>query len=82
MPRMVSSPGPKSHGFCGQRGFQETQACRFVEAGGRVGIGALKDAKAILRGEAGTTVSCAGVELEWYEAKTVVCAEQSFGNGI
>ncbi len=25
MPRTVSSPGPKSHGFCGQRGFQEAQ---------------------------------------------------------
>ena len=23
MPRTVSSPGPKSHGFCGRRGFQE-----------------------------------------------------------
>ena len=25
MPRTVSSPGPKSHDFCGQRGFQEAQ---------------------------------------------------------
>ncbi len=25
MPRTISSPGPKSHGFCGQRGFQEAQ---------------------------------------------------------
>ncbi len=25
MPRTVSSPGPKSHGICGQRGFQEVQ---------------------------------------------------------
>ncbi len=26
MPRTVSSPGPKSHGFYGRRGFQEAQA--------------------------------------------------------
>ncbi len=25
MPRTVSSPGPKSHGFYGRRGFQEAQ---------------------------------------------------------
>jgi carbamate kinase len=32
-------------------------ACRFVEAGGgQAGIGALADAAAILRGEAGTIV--------------------------
>ncbi len=28
MPRTVSSPGPKSHGFCGKRGFQEAQYLR------------------------------------------------------
>jgi hypothetical protein len=26
MPRTVFSPGPKSHGFCGKRGFQEAQS--------------------------------------------------------
>jgi amidase len=25
MPKTLSSPGPKSHGFCGRRSFQETQ---------------------------------------------------------
>ena len=25
MPRTISSSGPKSHGFCGRRGFQEAQ---------------------------------------------------------
>ncbi len=29
MPKTVSSPGPKSHGFCGQRGFQEAQVPRL-----------------------------------------------------
>ena len=32
MPRTVSSPGPKSHGFCGRRGFQEAQPVRHLEA--------------------------------------------------
>ncbi len=27
MPKTVSSPGPKSHGFWGRRGFQEAQVC-------------------------------------------------------
>ena len=30
MPRTVSSPGPKSHGFCGRRGFQETQVLEEI----------------------------------------------------
>ncbi len=30
MPRTVSSPGPKSHGFWGRRGFQEAQAIGSV----------------------------------------------------
>ncbi len=32
MPRTVSSPGPKSQGFCGRRGFQEAQATLVCNA--------------------------------------------------
>ena len=33
MPRTVSSPGLKSHGFYGRRGFQEAQLEVFVMSG-------------------------------------------------
>jgi carbamate kinase len=42
----------------GSMGPTVEAACRFVEAtGGRAAIGALSDAAAILRGQAGTTVA-------------------------
>jgi carbamate kinase len=41
----------------GSMGPKVTAACRFVQnTGGRAGIGALAEAAAILRGDAGTTV--------------------------
>ena len=35
MPRTVSSPGPKSHGFWGRRGFQEARVPIGVQLIGR-----------------------------------------------
>ena len=32
MPRTVSSPDPKSHGFCDQRGFREVQLNTWADA--------------------------------------------------
>jgi carbamate kinase len=41
-------------------------ACRFAEATGkRAAIGALKDLKSILRGEAGTTIDVGASSIEW-----------------
>ena len=41
MPRTVSSPGPKSHGFYGRRGFQEAQAYNLKRVMNIMGIGPL-----------------------------------------
>ncbi|MCK4842229.1 MAG: carbamate kinase [Methylococcales bacterium] len=43
-------------------------ACEFVEqSGGIVGIGSLKDANAILRGEAGTLISPEAADILWWD---------------
>jgi carbamate kinase len=50
----------------GSMGPKINAACRFAERAGKsASIGALKDLKAILRGEAGTTVSNASAGVEW-----------------
>lgn len=50
-------------------------ACRFVRANsGFVAIGALTDARAMLRGEAGTTVTRQAIQLEWGTAAPVGAA--------
>jgi carbamate kinase len=53
----------------GSMGPKVEAACRFAEATGKAAaIGALKDLGAILRGEAGTTVSGAAPGIEWARA--------------
>ena len=50
----------------GSMGPKVAAACRFAERSGkRAAIGALKDLEAILRGEAGTTVTVEAAPLEW-----------------
>ncbi|MDP2349573.1 MAG: carbamate kinase [Chloroflexota bacterium] len=55
------------HAFAaGSMGPKVEAACRFVRAGsGFAAIGALADAGAMLRGEAGTIISGTGAQLEW-----------------
>jgi len=55
----------------GSMGPKVEAACRFVEETGKpAGIGALPEAAAILRGEAGTRVAPSGPALVWYEGDT------------
>ena len=50
----------------GSMGPKVEAACQFAEVTGKkAAIGALKDLKAILRGEAGTTVDAAASATEW-----------------
>lgn len=50
----------------GSMGPKVDAACRFAEATGkRAAIGALKDLKSILRGEAGTTIDVGASGIEW-----------------
>jgi carbamate kinase len=50
----------------GSMGTKVEAACHFAQATGkRAAIGALKDLKSILRGEAGTTVDTAVATIEW-----------------
>jgi carbamate kinase len=50
----------------GSMGPKVEAACHFAEATGKqAGIGALKDLQAILRGEAGTTITTAASTIEW-----------------
>jgi carbamate kinase len=60
----------RGHSFpAGSMGPKVDAACRFVEATGkRAAIGALKDLAAILRGEAGTTITVTATEIEWGSA--------------
>jgi carbamate kinase len=64
--RRASPETLAEHSFAtGTMGPKVEAACRFVRAGGGLAaIGSLADAGAMLRGEAGTTVSAAAV-LEW-----------------
>jgi carbamate kinase len=51
----------------GSMGPKVEAACAFVEATGKfASIGALSDASAMLRGEAGTCVSASGLDIAWY----------------
>jgi carbamate kinase len=53
----------------GSMGPKVEAACHFVETTGKqAGIGALKDLAAILRGEAGTTITNSVREIEWAAA--------------
>jgi carbamate kinase len=53
----------------GSMGPKVEAACHFVEVTGKqAGIGALKDLAAILRGEAGTTITNSVREIEWAAA--------------
>jgi len=68
--RAVRSANPdalRSHTFpAGSMGPKVDAACRFAEATGKkAAIGALKDLKSILQGEAGTTVSTASSGILW-----------------
>jgi carbamate kinase len=50
----------------GSMGPKVEAACRFAEATGKkAAIGALKDLRSILRGEAGTTIDAAATTIEW-----------------
>jgi carbamate kinase len=50
----------------GSMGPKVEAACHFAEATGkRAAIGALKDLRSILRGEAGTTVDATATTIEW-----------------
>ena len=66
--RRASPSVMRDHSFpAGSMGPKVDAACRFVETTGkRAAIGALKDLQAILRGEAGTTVTKAlsGIDFE------------------
>ena len=54
------------HFPAGSMGPKVDAACHFAELTGKqAAIGALKDLPAILRGEAGTTVSTAVCDVEW-----------------
>jgi carbamate kinase len=53
----------------GSMGPKVEAACRFAEAtGGVAGIGALGDAAAILRGEAGTTIAIGAKGMSFHPA--------------
>jgi carbamate kinase len=68
--RKASPSAMRGHSFpAGSMGPKVDAACRFVEATGkRAAIGALKDLAAILRGEAGTTITVTATEIEWGSA--------------
>ena len=58
MPRTVSSPGPKSHGFYGRRGFQEAQL--FAREG-------IPSAMLFIRSSHGSHNPKEHMELEYFE---------------
>jgi carbamate kinase len=68
--RKASPSAMRGHSFpAGSMGPKVDAACRFVEeTGKRAAIGALKDLAAILRGEAGTTITATATEIEWGSA--------------
>jgi carbamate kinase len=68
--RKASPSAMRGHSFpAGSMGPKVDAACRFVEATGkRAAIGALKDLAAILRGDAGTTITVTATEIEWGSA--------------
>ena len=68
--RAIRSANPdalRSHAFpAGSMGPKVDAACHFAEATGKkAAIGALKDLKSILQGEAGTTISTASSGILW-----------------
>ncbi len=65
--RRASPVDLTGHWFAaGSMGPKVQAACRFAgETGGFAAIGSLADAGAMLRGEAGTTVTKAAAEIEW-----------------
>ncbi len=67
--RRISPAGLRGFSFApGSMGPKIEAACAFVEAtGGRAGIGALKDAGAILSGQAGTLIDRDAVEKLWWD---------------
>jgi carbamate kinase len=68
--RKASPSAMRGYSFpAGSMGPKVDAACRFVEeTGKRAAIGALKDLAAILRGEAGTTITATATEIEWGSA--------------
>lgn len=66
--RHATPAGLRTYSFMpGSMGPKIEAACRFVsETGGTAHIGALADAAAMLRGEAGTHVGLTGDDLNWY----------------
>jgi carbamate kinase len=65
--RRASPKAMRGYHFpAGSMGPKVAAACQFAElTGKKAGIGALKDLPAILRGEAGTTVTTAVSDIEW-----------------
>ena len=65
--RRASPAAMRDYSFpAGSMGPKVEAACHFAEATGkRAAIGALKDLPAILRGEAGTTITMEGRAIEW-----------------
>lgn len=66
--RRASPESLRAHTFdAGSMGPKIKAACRFVASTGRTaGVGALGDAPAILAGEAGTTVTAAALDAEYW----------------
>jgi len=67
--RSISADALRGYSFApGSMGPKVTAACDFVEAtGGMSGIGALKDASAILAGSAGTLIMKSTAETEYWD---------------
>jgi carbamate kinase len=65
--RRASPAAMRDYSFpAGSMGPKVTAACHFVEVTGKqAAIGALKDLAAILRGEAGTTITNSARPIEW-----------------
>jgi len=68
--RRASPSAMRGYSFpAGSMGPKVDAACHFAEATGKqAAIGALNDLAAILRGEAGTTITTAAAEIEWASA--------------
>ena len=68
--RRASPAAMRNYSFpAGSMGPKVDAACHFAEATGkRAAIGALKDLSAILRGEAGTTITVSARKVEWAPA--------------
>jgi len=74
--RRASPAGMRGFSFpAGSMGPKVAAACRFAErTGKRAAIGALKDLEAILRGEAGTTVTREAESVEWAPSPAAAAA--------